>query len=109
MWDARPAQRAITTEMRNVITYARTNLGLTHEGPITINIAHNVGGLNVPLRGGVREALDELPSECSFQREEHLFFGPACRSDKTAIAREWFIRAVEAPYVSARWVGVATF
>ena len=109
MWDARPAQRAITTEMRNVITYARTNLGLTHEGPITINIAHNVGGLNVRYEEAFGEALDELPSECSFQREEHLFFGPACRSDKTAIAREWFIRAVEAPYVSARWVGVATF
>ena len=109
MWDARPAQRAITTELRKVIASARTNLGLTYEGPITINIAHNVGGLNVRYEEAFGEALDELPSECSFQREEHMFFGPACRSDKTAIAREWFIRAVQAPYVSARWVGAATF
>ena len=109
MWDARPAQRAITTEMRRVIAFASANLGLTHEGPITINIAHTVGGLNVRYEEAFGEALDELPNECSFQREGHLFFGPACRSDPAVIAREWFIRAVKAPYVSARWVGMATF
>ena len=109
MWDARAAQRAITTDMRRVISYARTNLGLTHEGPITINIAHNVGGLSVRYEEAFGETLDELPSTCSFQREEQMFFGPACRSDETAIAREWFIRAVQADYVSARWVGVSTF
>ncbi len=109
MSDARPAQRAITAVMRKVIAYASTNLGLTHEGPITINIAHTVGGLNVRYEEAFGEALDELPSECSFQREGHMFFGPACRSDGTVIAREWFIRAVNAPYVSARWVGMATF
>ena len=54
------------------------------------------------------ETLEELPSECSFQRGGHLFFGPACRSDPAAIAREWVLHAVQAPYVSARWVGVAT-
>ena len=63
MWDASPAQRAITTQMRRVISYARTNLGLTHEGPITINIAHNVGGLNVRYEEAFGEALDELPSD----------------------------------------------
>ena len=109
MWDARPAQQAIATEMRKVIAYARTNFGLTHEGPITINITHTVGGLNARYEDAFGEALDELPSTCSFQREEHMFFGPDCRSDETAIAREWFFRAVEAPYGSARWVGVATF
>ena len=109
MWDASAAQTAIAAKMRTVIAYARTNFGLTHEGPIRINIAHTVGGLNVRYEEAFGEALDELPSECSFQREEHLFFGPACRADETAIAREWFSRAVKAPWVSARWVGVATF
>ncbi len=109
MWDARAAQRAIATEMRNVISYARTNFGLTHEGPITIDIAHTIGGLNVRYEDAFGEALDELPSTCSFQREEHMFFGPDCRSDEAVIAREWFRRAVQASYVSARWVGIATF
>ena len=109
MWDAPAKQRAVASEMRKVITYARTHLGLTHQGPITINIAHTVGGLNVRYREAFGESLDTLPSECSFQRGEHIFIGPACRTDTAAIAREWFLRAVQTHYVSARWVGVATF
>ena len=108
MRDMRAAQRAISTEMREVIAYARTNFGLTHEGRITINIAHQAPGLLVRYEDAFGERLDELPSECSFQRGEHMFFGPACRSDGAVIAREWIARAVEAPYVSARWAGVAT-
>ena len=107
MWDAPAAQEAIAAEMRKVIAYARANLGLTHEGPITINIAHSAKGLRVRYEEAFGEALEELPSECSFQRGEHLFFGPACRSNKAAIAREWLIRAVQAHHVSARWAGVA--
>ena len=109
MWDDRAKQRAVVAEMRRVIAYARTNLGLTHEGPITINISHTPGGLLVRYREAFGEALEELPDECSFQRGRHIFIAPQCRSDPAAIAREWFIRAVQAPYVSARWVGAATF
>ena len=108
MWDDGAAQQAITAEVRSVIEYARTNLGLTHEGPITINISHSLSGLKVRYKEAFGEALDVLPSECSFQRGEHLFFGPACRGKAEVIAREWFIRATRAHHVSARWAGVAT-
>ena len=109
MSDDPAAQREIVAEMRKVIAYADTNLGLTHLGPLTINIAHSLGGLHVRYEEAFGETLEELPSECSFQRGGHLFFGPECRRDPAAIAREWIIHAVQAPYISARWVGVATF
>ena len=108
MWDNPPAQRAVVAEMRKVIAYADTNLGLTHQGPITINISHTPGGLRVRYEEAFDEALEELPDECSFQRGGHLFFGPRCQRDPVAVAREWIAHAVQAPYVSARWVGVAT-
>ncbi len=109
MPDNRAAQRAIVTEMRRVISYARTNLGLTHEGPITINISWTPGGLLVRYKDAFGEELEELPEECGFQRGEHMFFGPSCRADEDVIAREWFRRATRADYVSVRWLGVATF
>ena len=109
MWDQPAKQRAVAAEMRRVIAYAETNLGLTHEGPITINISHTPRGLLVRYEEAFDEPLEELPSECSFQRGTHMFFGPTCRTDGDAIAREWLRRAVEAPYIGARWVGVATF
>ena len=108
MWDNPPAQRAVVAEMRKVIAYADTNLGLTHQGPITVNISHTLSGLYVRYEEAFGEALEALPSECSFQRGGHIFIGPGCRSDSTVIAREWFLHAVQAPYVSARWVGVGT-
>ena len=109
MSDDSAAQRAVVAEMRRVIAYAGTNLGLTHEGPITINISHTPGGLLVRYREAFGETLEELPDECSFQRGRHIFIAPQCRSDPAAIAREWFRLAVQASYVSARWVGAATF
>ena len=109
MWDQRSAQRAIAAEMREVIAFAKSEFGLTHEGPITINIAYTEGGLGVRYREAFGETLEELPSTCSFQRGQHIFIGPDCRTDGKAIAREWFVRAVKAPYVGTRWVGVATF
>lgn len=109
MWDDRAKQRAVAAEMRKVITKARTDLGLTHDGPITINIAYTPGGLLVRYRDAFGETLEELPDACSFQRGEHIFLAPSCRTDPDAIAREWIIRAVEAPWLAARWVGVATF
>ena len=80
MWDNPAAQRAVVAELRKVIAYAGTNLGLTHQGPITVNISHTPGGLLVRYEDAFEEALDELPSECSFQRGGHLFIGPRCRS-----------------------------
>ena len=109
MWDDRAKQRAVATEMRKVITKARTDLGLTHQGPITINIAYTPGGLLVRYRDAFGETLEELPDACSFQRGEHIFLAPQCRTDPDAIAREWIARAVELDHVPARWVGVATF
>ncbi|MCY3882078.1 MAG: hypothetical protein OXG61_08165 [Chloroflexi bacterium] len=109
MPDNRAAQRAVVAEMRKVIAYARTNFGLTHEGPITINISHTEGGIKVRYRDAFGEELAELPKECGFQRGEHMFFGPSCRTDPDVIAREWFRRATQADYVSVRWLGVATF
>ncbi len=109
MPDNRAAQRAISTEMRRVISYARTNLGLTHEGPITINIAHTLRGLDVRFEDAFGEELEERPSDCAFQRGVHMFFGPSCRGDAEEIARQWFIRATQRDFVSVRWLGVATF
>ena len=54
MSDKRAEQRAISSEMRKVITFARTEMGLTHRGPITINIAHQTGGLLVRYPGRLR-------------------------------------------------------
>ena len=108
MWDQPAAQLAVVAEVRKVIAYAGTNLGLTHQGPLTINIAHTAGGLLVRYRDAFDEELAELPSACSFQRGGHLFLGPGCRLNPAAIAREWVGHAVQASYLSARWVGVAT-
>ena len=109
MSDQRSTQRAVVAEMRKVIAYAKTNFGLTHEGPITINISHTPGGLLVRYRDAFGVQLEELPDACSFQRGEHMFFAPQCRSDPEVLAREWLLRAVQSRYISARWVGIATF
>ena len=108
MSDTRTAQRAISTELRRVIAYARTNMGLTYEGRITVNLAHQASGLMVRYEDAFGERLEKLPNECSFQRGTHLFFGPECRENELVIAREWIIYAVQAPYLSTRWAGVGT-
>ncbi len=108
MRDNRSAQRAISTELREVIAYAGRNMGLTHEGRITVNLAHQASGLKLRYEEAFGEPLERLPSECSFQRGTHLFFGPACRGDELAIAREWIIYAVQAPYLGTHWVAVGT-
>ena len=108
MPDNRSAQSAVSRELRRVITYARTNLGLTHEGRITVNIAWQASGLLVRYEDAFGERLESLPDGCSFQRGTHLFFTPSCRTNTEVIAREWFEYAVQTPYLTARWVGVGT-
>ena len=108
MSDNPAARRDIVAEMRGVIAFAREHFELTHRGPITINISHTVGGLLVRHEEAFGEGLTTLPSECSFQQGEHMFFAPACRADERAIAREWIIRATDLPHVTPRWAGVAT-
>ena len=108
MSDNPAARWDIVAEMRGVIAFAREHFELTHRGPITINISHTVGGLLVRHEEAFGEGLTTLPSECSFQQGEHMFFAPACRADERAIAREWIIRATDLPHVTPRWAGVAT-
>ena len=108
MSDSPATRRAVVAAMRGVIAFAREHFGFTHRGPITINISHTTGGLLVRHEEAFGEGLRELPSECSFQQGEHMFFGPACRLDERAIATEWIIRAADAHHVSPRWASVAT-
>lgn len=109
MSDLPSAQRAVRATVREVIAEARTRLGLTHHGHLVINIAYTNQGLAVRYRDAFGETLEELPSECTFQRGNHIFIGPDCRNDEDAIAREWLRYALRTYYVPARWVGVATF
>ena len=47
---------------------------------------------------------ETLPSTCSFQRGEHLFFGPECRMDKRAMAREWVKYALGKGNLDPAWI-----
>ena len=99
----------VVADMRRVIEFAEETYGLTHSGTITINIAFSVNGLLSRHEEAFGHRLDELPDECSFQEGEHMFFGPRCRSDKLALAGEWFVRAVGAGDVRPQWVGHGAF
>ena len=92
-----------------MIDFALETYGLTHIGPITIHISHSASGLFTRYEETFGEELEELPSECSFQEGEHMFFGPQCRSDRLALAWEWFVRAVGGGDVSPVWVGHGAF
>lgn len=108
MTESPEARRAVLAEMRDVIAFHGDQLALTHSGPITINISHTLSGLFVRYEQAFGEELDELPSECSFQRGAHIFFGPECRADERVIAREWIIRATDALHVRPAWASAAT-
>ncbi len=108
MTESPEARRAVLAEMREVIAFAADQLDLTHRGPITLNISHTLSGLFVRYEQAFGEQLDELPSECSFQRGAHIFFGPSCRGDERVIAREWIIRATDALHVRPAWASAAT-
>ena len=109
MDDSSQARRDVVLAMRQVIDFALETYGLTHIGPITIHISHSASGLFTRYEETFGEELEELPSECSFQEGEHMFFGPQCRSDRLALAWEWFVRAVGGGEVSPVWVGHGAF
>ena len=109
MADSSQAQRDVVTDMRQVIDFALETYGLTHAGHITINIAHSTSGLFARYEEVFGHRPEALPDECSFQEGEHIFFGALCRSDRLALAWEWFVRAVGAGDVSPVWVGHGAF
>ena len=99
------ARRLVEEAMQAVVDFALETYELTHAGPITIHISHSVSGLSTRYEEVFGEKLEELPSECSFQEGQHIFFGPQCRSDGYAIASEWFIRALGRGDVNPSWIG----
>lgn len=104
-----PSREAIVAEMQRVIELGEQTYGLTHSGPITINISFTRSGVLARYKDAFGYRPEEAPDECSFQREEHMFFAPQCRSSTRAIAKEWFVRAVGTPDVSPRWITHGTF
>ena len=109
MGDLPAAQEAAVAEMQEIIAFADREYNLTHSGPITINISHTNSGLAVRYRQAFGERLETLPSTCSFQRGEHVFFGPECRADRGAFAREWIKFALGTSDQNLDWVEHGTF
>ncbi len=99
------ARRLVLEAMQAVIDFGLETYELTHAGPITIHISHSLSGLSTRYEEVFGEKLDELPSECSFQEGQHIFFSPRCRADDIAIASEWFIRALGRGDVDPSWIG----
>lgn len=94
--------------MQEVIDLGDSRYGFAHSGGITINISHTPNGLLVRYREAFGVRLQESPDQCSFQKGEHMFFAPVCRTDTRAIATEWFIRAAGAPGLEPGWIAVGT-
>ena len=108
MEDVPAAQERILTAMQEVIRLGNNTYGLTHSGPIVINISFTPSGVLERYKDAFGFRPDELPDECSFQEGEHMFFTPLCRTDTRAIAKEWFARAAGAATVDPSWIGEAT-
>lgn len=108
MSDFPAAREAVVEEMQEVVRFGDRRYRLEHSGPITINVSHTVTGLFIRYRDAFGTRPETLPSECSFQRGEHIFFGPACRSDKHAFATEWFRLATGSGSRGPAWVGEGT-
>ena len=108
MSDFPAAQQAVLEEMQEVVRFGNRRYELEHSGAITINISHTVTGLFVRYAEAFGTRPEALPSECSFQRGEHVFFGPACRGDTHAFATEWFRRATGSGARGPAWVGQGT-
>ena len=108
MSDFPAAQQVVLNEMQSVMRFGERRYQLEHSGPITINISHTPTGLLVRYRDAFGTRPETLPSECSFQRGEHMFFGPVCRNDKHAFASEWFQRAAAGGRVETAWIALGT-
>ena len=102
-------REAVLKAMQEVIDFGIKTYGITHTGTITINIAYSPNGLLNRYEDAFGEKLDELPDTCSFQEGEHIFLAPACREDRTAIASEWFTRALGTGETTPDWVGHGVF
>ncbi len=98
------AGEQVVAEIQRVIELGDRRYGLTHSGPITINISFTSTGIGERYRQAFGYRPETLPDECSFQREEHMFFTPQCRSSTDAIAKEWFTRATGVPDIEPRWI-----
>ena len=105
MEDITGLQDQVRQRMLAVIEFALETYGITHSGDITINISHSTNGLALRYQEVFGRQLEEVPDTCSFQEGEHLFIGPQCRSNKVALASEWFARAVGTGDVTPTWVG----
>lgn len=108
MSDFPAAQEAVLSEMQEVVRFGDRRYRLEHSGPININISHTPTGLFVRYRDAFGTRPETLPSECSFQRGEHMFFGPLCRNNKQAFATEWFSRAMGTGGRDPAWIGQGT-
>ncbi|MCY3882077.1 MAG: hypothetical protein OXG61_08160 [Chloroflexi bacterium] len=109
MDDNPPVREGIVAEMQRVIDFALDTYGITHTGSIVINISYSTTGLLNRYEDAFGERPEELPDDCSFQRNQHLFFAPKCRTDSRAIALEWFQRAVGSLNVTPSWIGHGLF
>ena len=107
--DDRPdIQEQAEAILTSVIKFAWETYGFTHRGGITIHISHSNNGVLVRYQEVFGERPAMLPDECSFQRDEHMFFTPRCREDEGAYAREWFARVLEPGDIEPSWIEHAT-
>ena len=105
MQDVPGLQDQVEQRMQAVIDFALEEYGITHTGNITIHISHSQNGLALRYQAVFGRQPEEVPDTCTFQEGEHIFVGPQCRSDKVALASEWFARAVGTGEVRPTWVG----
>ena len=104
MADAPLAQRRATAAVQGVISFAEANYGLTHRGNITVVLSHSINGLFVRYEEAFGERPEELPDTCAFQQGQHVFLGPRCRTDRKAIASQWFALALGTADVVPEWM-----
>ena len=109
MEDNAVVREAVVEIMEDVIEFGLDTYGITHTGTITINIAYSDSGLLNRYEDAFGERPDELPDDCSFQKGEHMFLTSRCRSDRTAIASEWFARALGTGAVTPEWLRHSIF
>ena len=102
---ATEVRNQIVNDMQNVIDFALEEYGIAHTGTITLHIAHSQNGLALRYQDVFGRRPGDVADECTYQEGEHIFIGPQCRSNKVALAGEWFDRAVGASEVTPTWVG----